>query len=76
MINKNKSLILADFRQSMKKSVWRSPESTRIWRILGQIFILDLALFASSTFQSAPTDSGLSSEVQEVSFSKTQLVEC
>jgi hypothetical protein len=33
----------------------------------GQILILDLTPFPSSTFQSVPTDSGHSSEVQEVS---------
>lgn len=42
----------------------------------GQILILDLTPFPSSTFQSEPTDSGHSSEVQEGSFSKTQLIEC
>jgi len=40
----------------------------------GQILILDLTPFPSSTFQSAPTDSGHFFEVQEGSFSKTQLV--
>jgi hypothetical protein len=34
---------------------------------LSQIFILDSALIASSTFQTIPTNSGLSSEVQAVS---------
>jgi len=35
----------------------------------GQIFILDLAVFVSSTFRSLPTNVGLSSEVQKVSSS-------
>ena len=39
-------------------------------------FILNFTPFASPTFQSAPTDSGHFFDVQEVSFSKTQLVEC
>ncbi len=41
-----------------------------------QILSLDLTPFASSTFQFVPTDSGHSSEVQVVSLSKNQLVEC
>jgi len=40
----------------------------------GQILMLDLTPFPSSTFQSAPTDSGHFSEVQEVSSSKVSFL--
>jgi hypothetical protein len=45
--------------------------SGEIW---GQIFVLDLAPFASSTFQSVPTDSGHSREVRESLSQKLSLL--
>src|SRR4030042_4727207 len=47
-------------------SICSGPLILEIW---GQIFILDLAVFVSSTFRSAPTDFGLPSEPQQVSSS-------
>jgi len=42
--------------------------------VLEEIFILDLAPFASSTFQFVPTDSGHSSEVRKFLSEKLSLL--